>query len=165
MAPDFRDGFKYPIKYANDPWTTGENDIMYEGWEILGHEMQHGSDFEDGLIQFTSSMDSQLPFAEGRAVSFGNYLRESYGMNSFRSSYDGKTWNGDKSFRQFKVSNSDKVSNFKSLGGNKDGTSYGFSYTRANKNKYMVISYDKDKNLNINYYDNEDEYKKATENW
>ena len=164
-APNFGGGIKFLINYADDPWTTGENDIMYDGWEILGHEMQHGTDFEDGVINFGSN-EEHIRYAERRAVSFGNYLREAYGITSFRESYKKVgIEKGDKGLRQYKAKDNEKVSNFKALGGNKVGNSFGFSYKRGKKNQFMIISHDKNRTLNIKFYDDEDEYKNATEDW
>lgn len=147
ILPNPKGGTINGIIYADDPWNKGENNIMYDGWEI-------------------SSSDEHLSFAEERAVSFGNYLREAYGMTTFRESYESiGIKKGDKDLRQFRANEKDKVSNFKSLGGNKAKNSFGFSYTRGNKTHYMIISQDKDKNIEIKSYKNKDEYNEAAAKW
>jgi hypothetical protein len=145
----------------------------------MGHETMHGFDHSNMLFNSKNAGLSK-DVVEPRAVSFANYLREAYSLSPSRNQYG--SIKGD--FHQFATGGNEKISNFSTLGNNKDKTSYGFSYTKTTKenvltaigyptgqtktvikNYYMVVSTDKDKNATFKIYDNEDEYKKATQNW
>jgi RHS repeat-associated protein len=73
----------------------------------------------------------------------------------------------------------ERITDFAELGGNQDGTSYGFSYTKTitvpaklgekatstSQQQYMIVSRDKDNNVSYKIYNNEQDYNDATKDW
>lgn len=174
------------INYVGNPWYST---IPYDGGSLtsltaMGHETFHAFDHSynaGNAFNSDATVAASASMLEGRAVSFTNYLRGAYDLTPFR----GKYGNYRENFFQFASNPSESISNFASLGGNKDGTSYGFSYTKtithneigvlglptgntktvSQNNYYIVVSMDKNKNATYAIYNNEDEYKKATTGW
>jgi hypothetical protein len=146
----------------------------------MGHETFHAFDHSNNVFNSTNAVYSK-DIAEPRAVSFGNYLRNAYSLSPSREKYG--LIKGD--FHQF--GGGDKISDFTTLGNNSDKTSYGFSYTKTTTkvesyitafgNKipdkksttsatyYMTVTMSENKNATYKIYDNEDEYRKATQGW
>lgn len=174
------------INYVGNPWYS---EVPHDGGSLtsftaMGHETFHAFDHSyntGGAFVSDAKVGASASMLEGRAVSFTNYLRGAYGLTPYRSKYG----NYKENFFQFSSNPSESISGFTSLGGNKDGTSYGFSYTKtvteseigrfglptgnkktlSQNNYYIVVSTDKDKNATYTIYNSEDEYKKATEGW
>ncbi|MFT3995752.1 MAG: hypothetical protein QM660_15690, partial [Dysgonomonas sp.] len=142
----------------------GEGDADYPSEIIMSHESMHAFDHSKGFFTDSRTMSSDLRKSiEQRGVSMENYIRDVYSMSPLRDVYKGMGKKGDSNFFQMPA-NGEKVSNFKSLGGNKDNTRYGFSFQKENGNtRYISVSYDKDKNVMFSFYDTEDEYNKATQ--
>jgi hypothetical protein len=171
------------INYVGNPWYS---EIPYDGGALnsmvaMGHETFHAFDHSIGVFN-SSNAGYSRDIAEPRAVSFGNYLRQSYSLSPLREGYGNIQGN----FHQFP--SNEKVSDFTTLGNNSDKTSYGFSYTKTTTivesykkgfwgikvpdktrtettTQYMTVSRDKNNNASFQIYNNEEEYKKATSNW
>ncbi len=165
------------INYVGNPWYR---EIPGDGGALtsmvaMGHESFHAYESSRGIGR-----------DEPGAVSFANYLRESYSLTPLREQYTlgGRQIEGN--FHQF--GSNEKISDFKTLGNNSDKTSYGFSYTKTTTivesykkgflgiktpdktrtettTHYMTVSKDKNNNASFRTYNNEEEYKKATSNW
>ena len=174
------------VNYVANPWYS---QIPVDGGALnsmiaMGHETFHAFDQDNNVFNANNAAYSR-DITEPRAVSFENYLRQSYSLLPLREQY---TLNGrqiDGLFNQF--GSNEKISNFTTLGNNADKTSYGFSYTKATTtvlsyttypwgsvpdktktttaNYYMVVSMDKNNNATYQIYNSEEEYKKATANW
>jgi len=165
------------INYVADPWRSEIDGGVINSMLVMGHETFHA--YDDSYGNF---FRNDPTFTESRAVSFGNYLRSEYSLSPMRESYG---LIKDANFHQF--GSDEKISNFTTLGNNADKTSYGFSYTKttttvesykniagiripdktttSSSTYYMVVSRDKDNNATYKIYNNEDEYKKATQGW
>jgi len=164
------------INYVAHCWVNVDGGFM-NSMIAMGHETFHA--YDDSYGNF---YHNDQTFTESRAVSFGNYLRSEYSLSPMRESYG---LIKDANFHQF--GSDEKISNFTTLGSNANKTSYGFSYTKTtttvesyktvaglripNKTTttsstyYMVVNKDKDNNATYKRYENEDEYKKATQGW
>jgi len=150
----------------------------------MGHETFHAFDHSNNVFNSANAGYSKS-IAEPRAVSFGNYLRQSYSLSPLREQYTLQGHQIEGNFHQF--GGGEKISDFTTLGNNADKTSYGFSYTKTITNidsyktvsgikipdkksttsstYYMTVSRDKDNNASFRIYDNENDYKKSTANW
>ncbi|MBD1435005.1 RHS repeat-associated core domain-containing protein [Sphingobacterium sp. DN00404] len=166
------------INYVANPWKRSADGGIFNSMLAMGHESFHAFDHSNGVFS-SESHASVLNVIEPRAVSFENYLRDSHSLYALRQGYGEMEGN----FNQFE--SSEKISDFTSLGSNKDKTSYGFSYTKTTalghttllgkktpnwsktsaSTHYMVIRMDEDKNITFDIYDHKDEYKKATKGW
>lgn len=146
----------------------------------MGHELFHAFDHSQGVFNASNS-NYRTDLIEPRAVSFGNYLRESYSLSPLREKYGNITGN----YNQFP--SNEIISDFITLGSNSDKTSYGFSYTKTTTivesykrvlgiyipdktrtettNYYMIVSRDRDNNVSYQIYNSEKEYREATSNW
>lgn len=150
----------------------------------MGHEMQHAYDHSTGFFRDAQQLIG-LPElnkkVEGRAVSFANNLRGVYGLFPLRENYSGLgTKSGDLIYHQMPAAG-ERVDSFTTLGSNKSKTSIGYTYSKpysydvksgntkikvsGSQQYYMVVSRDKDNNVTYQVYRNEDEYKRATEDW
>ncbi|MDH6310682.1 RHS repeat-associated protein [Dysgonomonas sp. PFB1-18] len=166
------------ISYVGNPMSR-TNGGWLKSFIAMGHETMHGYDHSYNAFNYKNAGASG-EYTEPRAVSFENYLREVYGDTNFRNKYA----NIDGNFNQFTTNGNEKISNFSTIGNNKDKTSYGFSYVKrvnekevnrfgyqtgktitSEKTYYMTVSVDKNKNLTYKIYNNEKEYKAATGNW
>ena len=171
------------INYVRNSWYK---EIPFDGEALnsmiaMGHETFHAFDHSNYVFN-SENAEYSKSLVEPRAVSFGNYLRESYSLSPLRNEYGNIKGN----FHQFP--SNEKISNFTTLGSNSDKTSYGFSYTRTttivesykkgflgikipDKTRtetatyYMTVSRDKNNNISFQTFDNEEAYKKATSNW
>ena len=169
------------IKYVADPWRTEVGGGAFNSMIAMGHEMFHAYDHSNYLFKSSNSGYAKN-IAEPRAVSFENYLRNSFSLSPTRDGYGIIKGN----FHQFP--SNEKISDFTTLGNNSDKTSYGFSYTKTTTivesykkgflgiripdktrtettTHYMTVSRDKSNNTSFQIYDDEDEYRKATFNW
>jgi len=169
------------INYVGNPWYSELPDDggVFNSMIAMGHEGFHAYDHSIGIF---NSSNYRREITEPRAVSFENYLRQSYSLSPLREGFGNIQGN----FHQFP--SNEKISNFTTLGNNADKTSYGFSYTKTttivesykkgflgmkipDKTRketttyYMTVSRDKNNNASFRIYDNEEEYKKATSNW
>ena len=170
------------INYVKSPWYK---EIPYDGGALnsmiaMGHETFHA--YDHSYHRFDSNnLEYRKDYLEPRAVSFGNYLRESYSLAPLRNGY------GDIKGDFHQLSSNENISDFKTLGTNSEKTSYGFSYTKTTttvesykmfgkirvpiktKTKtatyFMTVSRDKDNNISFQTFNNEEAYKKATSNW
>lgn len=171
------------INYVGNTYRRYVEGGTFNSMIAMGHETMHGYDHSinlGGMFRSDAHIEAGASTLEGRAVSFGNYLRETYSLGSYRNSYGSYKEN----FFQFSTKGTERVSDFTSLGNNADKTSYGFSYTKtisqnekdrfgfttkstvvSQKTYYIIVGMDKDKNATYKIYDNEDEYKKAATNW
>ena len=171
------------INYVGNPWYS---EIPYDGGALtsmvaMGHETFHAFDNSIGVFN-SSNAGYSRDIAEPRAVSFANYLRQSYSLSPLREGYGNIQGN----FHQFP--SNEKISDFTTLGNNSDKTSYGFSYTKTTtivesykkgflgikvpdktrtetSTHFMTVSRDKNNNVSFQTFDNEDAYRKATSNW
>jgi RHS repeat-associated protein len=171
------------INYVGSPW---HSEIPFDGGALnsmiaMGHETFHAFDNSNYIFNAKNAAYSR-DIVEPRAVSFGNYLRQSYSLSPLREGYGNIQGN----FHQFP--SNEKISDFTTLGNSSDKTSYGFSYTKTttivesykkgflgmkipDKTRtettmhYMTVSRDKNNNASFQIYDNEEAYKKATSNW
>jgi RHS repeat-associated protein len=171
------------INYVRNPWYK---EIPFDGGALnsmiaMGHETFHAFDHSMGVFN-ASNAEYSKDIVEPRAVSFGNYLRESYSLSSLRNGYGKIKGN----FHQ--LPSNEEISNFTTLGNNSDKTTYGFSYTKTTTivesykkgflgikipdktrtettTHYMTVSRDKNNNVSFQTFNNEDAYKKATSNW
>ena len=145
----------------------------------MGHEMLHT--YDDDINHFGSKINLFKNELEPRAVSFENYLRETYSLTPLRERYDNIKGN----FHQFR--SFEKITNFTNLGNNSSKTNFAFSYNKTitivdsydvvlgvkipkktrkeTKTYYMIVSRDKDNNLSYTIYNNEKDIKKIIENW
>jgi RHS repeat-associated protein len=169
------------VNYVANPWDKKIEGGTLNSMTAMGHELFHAFDHSNNMFN-TENAGYSKDIMEPRAVSFANYLRQVYSMSPLRERYSGIEGGN---FNQFV--GGDKISNFNSLGHNANGTSFGFSYVKATttiigtyvnsygltvpKTKteegtyYMVVSMDKNNNIRIRTYDNEDAYRKGTANW
>ncbi len=167
------------ISYVGSPLSRTSGGGWLKSFIAMGHETMHG--YDHSYNEFSNkNAGASDQYTEPRAVSFENYLREVYGYTDYRDSYGNIKGN----FHQFTTNGNEKISNFSTIGNNKDKTSYGYSYVKKTNEKevnrfgyqtgktitsektyYMTVSVDKDKNLTYKIYDNEKEYKTATNNW
>jgi RHS repeat-associated protein len=168
------------INYVANPWYSeipGDGGAL-NSMTAMGHETFHAFDHSNNVFNENNAAYS-TNIVEPRAVSFGNYLRQSYSLSPLREQYGSIKGN----FHQF--SGSEKISNFTTLGNNSDKTSYGFSYTKTTTTAvsyigntkipketkttiatyYMTVSMDKNNNVTYQIYNNEEEYKKSISNW
>lgn len=170
------------INYVGNPW---RRELPGDGGSInsmlaMGHESFHAYDHSNRIFN-SSNAAYRKDIIEPRAVSFANYLRQSYSLLPLREQYCNIKGN----FHQFAVNES--ISDFSKLGNNQDKTSYGFSYIKTTTNVesyksflgikipdktrketatyYMIVSRDKNNNVSVHTYSDEDEYKKVTSNW
>ena len=171
------------INYVGNPWYS---EIPHDGGALnsmiaMGHETFHAFDHSIGVFN-SSNIGYSKGIAEPRAVSFGNYLRQSYSLSPLREGYGNIQGN----FHQFP--SNENISNFTTLGNNSNKTSYGFSYTKTttiiesykkgflgmkvpDKTRtetatyYMTVSRDESNNASFQIYNSEEEYRKATSNW
>jgi RHS repeat-associated protein len=172
------------VNYVASPLYS---EIPYDGGALnsmiaMGHETFHAFDHSIGVF---NSSNYKRDITEPRAVSFANYLRQSYSLSPLREQYrlGGRKIEGN--FHQF--GSNEKISDFTTIGNNADKTSYGFSYTKTttivetyinyawgrvpDKTRtetatyYMTVSRDKNNNASFQIYNSEEEYKKATSNW
>jgi RHS repeat-associated protein len=168
------------IFYVGNPWSSDIEGGFLNSMTAMGHEIFHAFDHSYNVFN-TRNAGYSINIAEPRAVSFANYLRQAYSLYPLREKHG--TTKGN--FHQFQ--NLDKVSNFTLLGNNADNTSFGFSYTKTTTtvidyievvgyripNKkivnsqvhYIIVSTDKDKNVTYQIYNNENEYKNASQGW
>jgi hypothetical protein len=173
------------INYVGNPWYSEIPDDggVLNSMVAMGHETFHAFDHSIGVFD---SSNYKRDITEPRAVSFANYLRQSYSLSPLREQYTlgGRKIEGN--FHQF--GSNEKISDFTTLGNNSDKTSYGFSYTKTttivesykrsfkgmripDKTRtktatyYMIVSMDKNDNASFQIYDDEEEYKRVTSNW
>lgn len=174
------------INYVGAPWLSN---VPSDGGSLssltaMGHETFHAFDHSNntgGAFANDNKVSASRGMLEGRAVSFGNYLRAAYNLTPYREKYG----NFKENFFQFTNNPSESITNFTGLGGNKEGTSKGFSYTKtvtqtsvglfglptgekkvlSQSNYYIIVSTDKNKNTSYKIYTNEQEYKDATKGW
>jgi len=163
--------------YVGNPWrsTVPVDGGSFNSMIAMAHEMFHG--YDQSFSQYTdpSKFGAGKYQLEPRAVSFENYMRQAYGMSPLRNKYG----NMDGNFNQYN-NPTERITNFTELGGNQDGTSYGFSYTKTitvpmkmgegeatstSQQQYMIVSRDKDNNVSYKIYNNEQEYNDATKDW
>lgn len=102
-------------------------------------------------------------------------------MFPLRENYLGLgTKSGDLIYHQMPAAG-ERVDSFTTLGSNKSKTSTGYTYSKpysyvvksgntkirvsGSQQYYIVVSRDKDNNVTYQEYSNEDEYKRATEDW
>jgi hypothetical protein len=170
----------HDIYYVGTPWISNFDGGSASSQIAMSHELFHAYQDETNQIRYYNEKISNMPDLESGAVSFENYIRQSYGDTQYRERY-GSFLKGD--FHQF--STNEKISNFTTLGNNSDKTSYGFSYTKTTTTAvnylgntripketkittstyYVVVNVDKDKKFNYQIYTSEDAYKKAIANW
>jgi len=183
FVPDSRN-----INYVGNPWL---DEVPRDGGLLtsmiaMGHESWHASDhteigFTNKNVEESFNLRNAL---ETKAVSFANYLRDAYSLEPSRNQY--VPYKGD--FHQFTGGGgSEKISNFTTLGTNKDETSMGFNYTITTKTVlsykkfgvfkvpdetktetatyYMTVSMDADNNVSFQIYNNMENYNNATSNW
>ena len=170
------------INYVADPW---RKELPGDGGSLnsmlaMGHESFHAFDHSNRIFN-SSNAAYRKDIIEPRAVSFANYLRQSYSLLPLREQYGNIKGN----FHQF--AGNESISDFTKLGNNQDKTSYGFSYTKTttkvesyksflgikipDKTRketatyYMIVSIDKNNNVSVQTYSDENEYKKVTSNW
>ena len=170
------------INYVGNPW---RRELPGDGGSInsmlaMGHESFHAFDHSNRIFN-SSNAAYRKDIIEPRAVSFANYLRQSYSLLPLREQYGNIKGN----FHQF--AGNESISDFTKLGNNQDKTSYGFSYTKTttkvesyksflgikipDKTRketatyYMIVSIDKNNNVSVQTYSDENEYKKVTSNW
>ncbi len=172
------------INYVGNPWRRElpEDGGSFNSMLAMGHESFHAYDHSNGIFN-SSNAKYRKDIIEPRAVSFTNYLRQTYSLLPLREQYGKGTVKGN--FHQFAVNES--ISDFTMLGNNPNKTSYGFSYTKTttivesyksflgikipDKTRketttyYMVVSRDKYNNVSVQTYSDENEYKKVTSNW
>lgn len=169
------------INYVANPWYSKIDGGAFNSMIAMGHETLHAFDHSVGAFN-SSNADYRKNIIEPRAVSFENYLRQSYSLSPLRDGYGSIEGN----FHQFP--SNEKISDFTTLGNNADKTSYGFSYIKTttivesyktgflgikipDKTRtetatyYMTVSRDKNNNASFQIYNNEEEYRKATSNW
>ena len=170
------------INYVADPW---RKELPGDGGSLnsmlaMGHESFHAFDHSNRIFN-SSNAAYRKDIIEPRAVSFANYLRQSYSLLPLRERYG----NIKRNFHQF--AGNESISDFTKLGNNQDKTSYGFSYTKTtikvetyksflgikipDKTRketdtyYMIVSRDKNSNVSVQTYSDANEYKKVTSNW
>jgi hypothetical protein len=168
------------VYYVGDPWVSDFDGGSASSQLAMSHEFFHAYQDETNRIRYYNGEIANLPHMESEAVSFENYMRQSYGDSKYREKY-GNFKTGD--FHQFSAT--EKITNFSNIENNESKTSFGFSYTKTtktaesyigntnipNKTKttsvtnYMVVSIDKDKKFSYKIYTSEEEYKKAIANW
>ena len=169
------------INYVGNPWYS---QIPYDGGALnsmtaMGHETFHAYDHSTGIF---NSSNYRSEITEPRAVSFANYLRQSYSLSPLRDGYGNIQGN----FHQFP--SNEKISDFTTLGHNADKTSYGFSYTKTTtivesyrsfggllnvpdkirtetSNHFITVSRNRKNEVSFQIFDNEDAYRNATSNW
>jgi hypothetical protein len=169
------------INYVGNPWYSEIGGGAFNSMIAMGHETFHAFDNSIGVFN-SSNADYRKDIVEPRAVSFENYLRQSYSLSPLREGYGNIQGN----FRQFP--SNEKISDFTTLGNNSDKTSYGFNYTKTTtivesykkgfwgmrvpdktrtetSTHFMTVSRDKNNNVSFQTFDNEDAYRKATSNW
>ena len=175
------------IRYVGNPWrkTVYRDGGANTSMTVMGHEIFHA--YEHTRIGFTKENvreSFKLRNAlETRAVSFANYLRAAYGLE-LRNQYP--PYEGD--FNQFAGGDrSEKISDFTTLGGNKSGTSMGFSYVKTTKTVlnykkvgrfkipyetktdtatyYIIVRINEGNYVTFQIFNNEQSYRQATFNW
>jgi len=137
----------------------------------MGHEIYHAYQDDNYWIHwYKGEIGNVLPMEQG-SVGFENYLRLVYGDRPLRQQYSGLIGGEKGVFKpDYFERNGESISNFMSLGNNKQKTSFGFSYdkktsTKETQKHYIVVSSDENKKFNYQIYTSEEEYKKATSNW
>lgn len=170
------------INYVGNPWRRGlpVDGGSFNSMLAMGHELFHAYDHSNRLFN-SSNAAYRKDIIEPRAVSFANYLRQSYSLLPLRERYGNIKGN----FHQF--AGNESISDFTKLGNNQDKTSYGFSYTKTTTivesyksflgikipdktrketiSYYMIVSRDKNNNVSVHTYSDENEYKKVASNW
>lgn len=48
---------------------------------------------------------------------------------------------------------------------NNETTKFRFSYMKNDRKRFITITYDKNRNVNIRFWDNEEDYDEETEDW
>lgn len=176
------------IRYDVNPSNT-ELDYEYGGgvWNStisMGHEMRHAFDHSQRVF---SSKNFRLHISEPLAVSFTNYLRQTYSLSPLRTRYHANyDIKGD--FRQFP--SNEIISDFQTLGHNADQTAFAYSYTKTTtivesyktgvlgirtplKTRieityhYIIVYRDKNKNDKVSFkiFNDTEEFLNATSNW
>lgn len=170
------------INYVGNPWRRGlpVDGGSFNSMLAMGHELFHAYDHSNRLFN-SSNAAYRKDIIEPRAVSFANYLRQSYSLLPLRERYGNIKGN----FHQF--AGNESISDFTKLGNNQDKTSYGFSYTKTTTkvesyksflgikipdktreetiSYYMIVSRDKNNNVSVHTYSDENEYEKVASNW
>jgi RHS repeat-associated protein len=162
------------ISYVGNPWKETAEGGVHNSMTASGHEIMHAYDHSYSFLspdEFSNMPEQTEPHAE----SFANYLRDAYSLSPFREKYG--SIKGD--FHQFKNKyGKEKISDFTSLGANEDNTSFGYSFTKTTtirercplskvksrtvQQQFIMVSLDSEKNISFQIFDNEDDYKKAT---
>ena len=141
----------------------------------MAHEMFHCYDHSLHQNISAEKISANKNILEPRAVSFANYLRQAYSLYPLRSKYSNINGN----FNQFN-NLYERITNFTELGGNHDGTCYGFSYTKtiitpaktlfgkaksSSKEYFMTVSRSGDYIVSVRIYNNRRDYDEATKDW
>ena len=74
------------IRYVSDPYLDKFDGAAYSSLTAMSHESMHAYDF-DGNLWDKENTGRAKGYIEGRAVSFENYIRESYGLYPLREKY------------------------------------------------------------------------------
>ena len=159
------------IYYVNDSWYSDIDGGSPSEYALLGHELDHAWREHNFQISFYKGEITNLLYLEKQAVSFENYLRTAYGDNNIRRKYEGLKGGKEWEFFPYNLNrNNELITNFSQLGHNRNKTSLGFSYEKSVNNgksvkQYLIISTDKNDNLNYRIFNSKEEYDKATFNW
>ncbi|WP_418236193.1 RHS repeat domain-containing protein [Coprobacter fastidiosus] len=159
------------IYYVNDSWYSDIDGGSPSEYALLGHELDHAWREHNFQIRFYKGETTNVLYLEKQAVSFENYLRTAYGDNSIRRKYEGLKGGKEWEFFPYNLNrNNELITNFSQLGHNRNKTSLGFSYEKSVNNgksvkQYLIISTDKNDNLNYRIFNSKEEYDKATFNW
>ena len=165
------DNFSNTIYYVNDSWYSDIDGGSPSEYALLGHELDHAWHHHNFQIDSYKGMIKNRLYLEKEAVSFENYLRTAYGDNNIRRKYEGLKGGKEWEFFPYNLNrNNELITNFSQLGHNRNKTSLGFSYEKSVNNgksvkQYLIISTDKNDNLNYRIFNSKEEYDKATFNW
>jgi RHS repeat-associated protein len=160
------------INYVRDTWLSRMDGGYASNELFMGHEIYHA--YQDDNFHIAWGKDGivkNLLQMEREAVSFENYIRDVYGLSPKRLEYKGLAGGEKDKFFPFSFrENEESVSNFTSLGNNKDKTHFGFSFDKKTSKSeiqkhYIVVSSNENKSFDYQIYTSEDEYKKITSNW
>ena len=163
--------FSNMIYYVNDSWYSDIDGGSPSEYALLGHELDHAWREHNFQIRFYKGEITNSLYLEKQAVSFENYLRTTYGDNNIRRKYEGLKGGKEWEFFPYNRNRNDElITNFSQLGHNRNKTSLGFSYEKSVNNgksvkQYLIISTDKNDNLNYRIFNSKEEYDKATFNW